>query len=710
MPSRVFTTSDTFTVPVYTKLIIEVWGGGGGGGATNASSTRGGTGGTGGDATVTGTRIVSGTPTAFTITARGGTGGQGGAAYLNNYSFTYFYFFPSFGAAAVAVNNEATAISGTGGIGGSVGSGGTFSNVAGNNGGAGTNTAPNAGWGAGGNGPAGWSTASGGGGSSIAASGTNPAGGGGAGNSYYIVSSGTSQYNVTFNQYFGPYTTTATGSGGGGGSGGFSRSDFATGDLTVGSNLTVTIGAAGAAGAGGGPGGAGATGYVIISWSYIPPAIPAGPILMTDIATSYQALDGSPSGPYLITDFQSNFLQDVPADQTPTANQRHSFVRNIATGLFSNFNTSNQPRTPSPGPYIPWVRAGTINPTNTDFNAAQIAFNVFGGLQQPLQVRYPILLNGSSAASQNPFNLWANKDVIYFRNTGAVQTFNFYNARIIKIECWGGDSVCQTPAGSSFTLGGYSVGVYLVSPYAAGGLNGPSLQIYVGGASSLVTGGFSAIATGGYNGGGNGFTYPVSNQYYRAGGGGASDVRTTASLNDRIIVAGGAGGGMYIAALGLYIGGGPGGGTSGSDGLRSSYFPTYPSSPGLGGTASAGGAAGSSNGGVGTAGTFGQGGSYTTQNAGACGGGGGWYGGGGQGTSGSYLYSATAGGGSGYIDYTRMLQAVSNSPTAGYPGASEFGVTSGTFVGGGAGYVSKPDTINGESVGRNGLVKITIIG
>jgi hypothetical protein len=67
--TRILTSgSGTFTVPSYTTLTVELWGGGGGGGASS-SGTTGGSGGTGGSTTFS-------APTG-TLTANGGAGGTG---------------------------------------------------------------------------------------------------------------------------------------------------------------------------------------------------------------------------------------------------------------------------------------------------------------------------------------------------------------------------------------------------------------------------------------------------------------------------------------------------------------------------------------------------------------------------------------------------------------------------------------------------------
>jgi hypothetical protein len=67
--TRILTSgSGTFTVPSYTTLTVELWGGGGGGGASSSGST-GGSGGTGGSTTFS-------APTG-TLTANGGAGGTG---------------------------------------------------------------------------------------------------------------------------------------------------------------------------------------------------------------------------------------------------------------------------------------------------------------------------------------------------------------------------------------------------------------------------------------------------------------------------------------------------------------------------------------------------------------------------------------------------------------------------------------------------------
>lgn len=139
------------------------------------------------------------------------TGGVGGVAASNQGPY-WMYYYPAVGGA------------------GGTGSGGT-TNLTGSAGqgdeGAGGGASPN------------------GGGSSIAGAPGNPPGGGGAGG----------------------YSGSAGGAGGGGG-GGYTSRTYAPGDLSIGSQVTVTVGAGGAgASAGCCTGGSGAPGRVIIIWN-----------------------------------------------------------------------------------------------------------------------------------------------------------------------------------------------------------------------------------------------------------------------------------------------------------------------------------------------------------------------------------------------------------------------------------------------------------
>jgi len=192
-----------FTVPAYTSLTVEVWGAGGGGGSGYYFGSNDGAGG--------------GTSSFGTVSASGGGGGGRGVTDGN-------YTSP--------------------GSGGS-GSGGT-TNLIGQSGGSMTYADGCYASGAGGD-------AAGGGGAGSAGSigcilsytpggnGGAPGGGGAGGGGVF-----------------------ADGLGGGGG--GYSTRTYTPGQLTVGSTISVTVGAGGVGGASGVAGGAGAAGRVYITW------------------------------------------------------------------------------------------------------------------------------------------------------------------------------------------------------------------------------------------------------------------------------------------------------------------------------------------------------------------------------------------------------------------------------------------------------------
>lgn len=65
----------------------------------------------------------------------------------------------------------------------------------------------------------------------------------------------------------GGYRAISTGGGGGGGAGGYAKKTFASGQLTVGADIAVVVGAGGVGGNGFSDGGAGAVGRVYVEWS-----------------------------------------------------------------------------------------------------------------------------------------------------------------------------------------------------------------------------------------------------------------------------------------------------------------------------------------------------------------------------------------------------------------------------------------------------------
>ena len=196
-----------FTVPFYSTLTVELWGAGAGGGGSGWVTSTG-------VFQAGGNGAAGGSSTFLALTGGGGSGGTGGFFVTGSYA---------------------------GGPGGA-GAGGNQSNLAGGAGGPGTYNAvgPSSSPGPGGAG------ANGGGG------GTGGAGGGGAGGNPGGAGSGYAM-------------------GGGGGGGGYTKNLYAPGAITVGTMVTVTVGAGGAGG-NSGPyssivGGRGASGAVRILWS-----------------------------------------------------------------------------------------------------------------------------------------------------------------------------------------------------------------------------------------------------------------------------------------------------------------------------------------------------------------------------------------------------------------------------------------------------------
>jgi hypothetical protein len=419
--------------------------------------------------------------------------------------------------------------------------------------------------------------------------------------------------------------------------------------------------------------------------SSVVPGNPTGPVSMSDITQSFLGYgDIQPASPYSISSYFPN---------TIASNRNYA----ISGG---SINTNTRVLRYGYG-----IQKGP-NYTQSIPNSGPISWGNFKGTFQQLRMRNPLLITAANNF-EPPFQTYAQYDIVQYQFTGQPQTFQFYNARVIMIECWGANGRHFNGSTDINTSGGYSAGVY-VAP--AGG----ELYVYVGGTPSRST--FNGFVPGGWNGGGVGwqavteFVYNGDNYSgngRRGAGGGASDVRsvkvdtvepvllytedyatgslnttywdninTRNSLDNRIIVAGGGGGGTVLNNVSAD--GGVGGGTSG--GIAGSF-------PGNPGTSSNGGTTVSNlgyNGGKGYGGSsFGL---YTTTGfATISGGGGGWYGGG-AGLSG--------GGGSGYV-----LGMLPNTAT----GSQNFSITTVNAQLGQADYRSNPSA-------PNGLVRITIMG
>jgi hypothetical protein len=450
-------------------------------------------------------------------------------------------------------------------------------------------------------------------------------------------------------------------SGGGGGAALYTWSTAVPGtviNFTIGSGGTNNSGVSQTRGAGG---------EIIFSYAKPPIIVPTG----------FEFVPGKPTGPVGMDSISQAFLGY--GDQQPVAPFSISsyYPNNITSRTHSSF----------PGPINTSVRVLRYgygiqkepNYTQSIPNSGPISWGDFRGTYQQLSMRAPILITAANNF-EPPFQTYAQYDAIQYRFTGAPQTFNFFNARVIMIECWG---AYGRHYNNQFTgLGGYSAGVF-VAP--AGG----ELYVYVGGAPGAFVNSFGVISytqptttgvvPGGWNGGGSAYQIPSSNGF-RGGGGGATDVRTTSNLNDRIIVAGGGGGGYFGVQSINFIGGAGGGdtgGTSGGDSLIDR---------GGAGTQSSGGLSGRTGGGTsyGTNGSFGLGGSSFV-NWTVCGGGGGWYGGG-AGLSG--------GGGSGYVGGMLLNTSI---------GSLNFGVPTVNAQPGQTGYIA-------NGLAPNGLVNIFILG
>lgn len=467
----------------------------------------------------------------------------------------------------------------------------------------------------------------------------------------------------------------SSGSGGGGGAAAYGWVNPPAGAV-----LNFTVGAGGSVVGSAISQRLGAAGQVVIAYVTAPvivptgfdvvPGKPTGPIGMDKIAQAFLGYgDIQPAAPYAMNSYYPNNITDRTHSSAPGPINTDVRVLRYGYGIQT-----------------------TPNYTQSVPNSGPLSFGNYKGTYQTLNMRVPRFIT-SSTNYEPPFQTYAQYDQIQYTYTGQPQTFNFYNARVIMIECWGGHS--GVFSNQNITPGGYSAGVY-VSP------TGGELYVYVGGSSSYLNG--NGFVNGGWNGGGAAYHFQSNSNNWRAAGGGATDVRTIrastnpplsldgtwstywsladtiASLNSRIIVAGGAGGGGYW--LGSINQGGFGGGNTGGAGANTNGENLY----GTGGTQSSAGVyLGSSALGMALAG-FGFGGSkQTTTTNTLSGGGGGWYGGGG---------GIMAGGGSGYVG--GMLP---NTAT----GSLNFGITTVNAQSGQSGYVT-------NGLAPNGLVNIFIIG
>lgn len=405
---------------------------------------------------------------------------------------------------------------------------------------------------------------------------------------------------------------------------------------------------------------------------------------MNAIADAFRAVnDALPSTPFDLGSYYAKNLANIDRTlvDTSTRTVRYGY------GIQQLVNGQYQSTVPSSGP---------------------ISFANFISTYQNLSNRLPVQLINPEFT---PDGLYAQYDQIQFFYTGAPQTFNFLNAKIVLIEAWGANTGIRYQGSTVYRgFGGYTKAVYVTTQ------PGQSLYVYVGGTNTLYNTYSSTAfaALGGWNGGGNGFwsTAVVNDPSLLrsiVGGGGATDIRTTnnsdwtANLNDRILVAGGAGGGVTANTL-FSVGGlagTDGGATTTLSASISKKAGNYiaSSATGANNSTSSGGAAcvyivNDVNVPAGIGGTFGQGGrSYTNADVpslvsaavGASGGGGGWYGG---------APGAPATGGTGYASGPGLLAyAVFNQPAA----YTERNNNSG-FV------------VNPYDSANNGFCRITIIG
>ena len=491
-----------------------------------------------------------------------------------------------------------------------------------------------------------------GGGGGSASGGTTNASGGGGGSGYTTNSGGSSPYgggggtSAAINGPGGAGGTPGGGGGGGftydgsrsgyyqvgggGGGGGFSQYYNANANLG-GITATGSVGAGGTGGRYGQWGGNGGTGLVTISGVKQVPIVPPGastnpvtPVSMTDLANTFLLKDEPlPTGPYSLASFYAKNL--TAYNYVSVGGPVDTSAKTISAGIGIQSGTYTQ-KIPSGG---------------------TISLGSFANTYQLLYNRLPVIIDNVGDVYDPPAKTYAKHDIVRYYYTGRPQVFNFYNARVIRIECWGGNG----GGDAYFSFGGYSIGVYV------GSMN-QSLYVYVGGAGRS-DGGAYAYQRGGWNGGGVGYYWDDGEGGGGAGsggGGGATDVRTnyiasvpdtidnpgywsaaatTTSLNSRLIVAGGGGGNAWDYTYGGYwYGGGYGGGTTGGAGTYGGGY------SGAGGTQSSYGS--SYNNYAGWYAGFGFGANaypaYTDPVLG--GGGGGWYGGG---------CGYPGGGGSGYV-------------------------------------------------------------
>lgn len=496
-----------------------------------------------------------------------------------------------------------------------------------------------------------------------------------------------------------------------GGGGGFVQHNY--GATLAGQYVTLHVGQ-GANYGGAVRGYDGANGAVVIQYNTLLPAIVTTPILMSDIANTFLAYgDAVPDKPWGLASY---YAKEITGESyADSGGSLDTSVRNIRYGYGTVQNTG--------GIYTQKVPS-----------SGMIGMGSFMDTYQKLSMRAPVKLEAAGGQYFPPGGLYAQHDIVNYTYTGYPQEFKVYNASIVKIECFGGDSYMYNNGtyypndiGTNYigdTQGGYAVGTYVLAA-------GTSLWVYVGG--SGYAGNEGLTGPGGWNGGGSSYD-PVYG--LASGGSGATDVRTTYNaqwyngLNQRIIVAGGAGGwwfpfyrgGYYqtetIAGRTVYDYGWGGGANGwynilryvGNYGLR--QLGTY------GGQQSAGGlsvpgygqnANGYGSFGAGDSGRVGVSGGYSTlvssellysnnyqtwidpNYAGVtggeftCGGGGGWWGGG---------AGFGGGGGSGNVD------------GVGGDGTTRFGITTRHYSAydGLGGWKSK------NFYGNGGLCKITILG
>lgn len=437
-----------------------------------------------------------------------------------------------------------------------------------------------------------------------------------------------------------------------GGGGGYASSVYSVApsgaNFSPGQQLSLTVGGAGAAYPGGYNG---APGQVSISYLASPSTVPSTNIRMSNIATAFNAIGDQPAA-------KPWYLSGSPVGG-PVGGYA---ARNIRVGYMGLYDQWARTLRYGYGIQSIGVSGGATTYTGripTPGNL--IRFSNFANTYQFMSMREPQFFNG---AFDPPYQTYAQYDALIYYYTGTPQTFSFYNAKIIKIECWGANS-WNSQIGA---VGGYSVGVYVTG-------DGSDLYVYVGGAGGYRDDLYTVA--GGWNGGGTGLNLT---NYYCGAGGGATDVRTTYNANPllglgtRLIVAGGAGGSMNKYA------GGNGGGANGLAGT------TY-STAGGGGSNAGPGTKGADLFGSATPTAAGLGYGGSSNNQPVAGGGGGYYGGG---------AGSAAGGGSGYLSPS-LLPATAT-------GAYNFGVNPLNINPGATGYPASP------AGSGNGVCLITILG